>query len=198
MQKFSLTRKQIKLLQMQLKTTHTADVYQRTLAILALNDGATISSLASLLRVDRSSIYHWIYRFKKNPTPSSLWENAKCGRPSIWDGILIKCLRSALKKSPQHLGYTAANWSVPLLQDYLSTTSNVHVSENTLRRQLHAMNYVWKRYRYFLAPDPEEEKKTQNHKENSISPFPYRFNCGGRNGYSAFSSTSLGVGPAWT
>jgi hypothetical protein len=33
------------------------------------------------------------------------------------------------------------------------------VSEYTLRQKLHQLDYVWKRYRYTLKPDPLREKK---------------------------------------
>jgi hypothetical protein len=34
------------------------------------------------------------------------------------------------------------------------------LSDETIRRELQRLGYVWKRGRYELEPDPEEEKKT--------------------------------------
>lgn len=69
-------------------------------------------------------------------------------------------LRSALEQSPQRGGYPASGWTIPLLQDYLKRMLGQKVYEDTLRRQLHAWRYVWKRFRYVLVADPDLEKKT--------------------------------------
>jgi hypothetical protein len=45
-----------------------------------------------------------------------------------------------------------------LLQEVLEIATGVRVSEDTLRRALHRLDYVCKRPRYDLIPDPEREK----------------------------------------
>ena len=51
------------------------------------------------------------------------------------------------------------NWTVPLLREYLYDRTSLWLSEDTIRRRLQRLGYVWKRYRYVLPPDPEREKK---------------------------------------
>src|SRR5262249_4984109 len=58
-------------------------------------------------------------------------------------------------------GYPHASWTVPLLQEVLEAATGLSVSEDTLRRALHRLDYVCKRPRYDLVPDPEREKKTR-------------------------------------
>ena len=48
---------------------------------------------------------------------------------------------------------------MPLLQEVLEIATEQWVSDDTLRRALDRLNYVWKRPRYDLDPDPEREKK---------------------------------------
>ena len=54
------------------------------------------------------------------------------------------------------------NWTVPLLRAYFHDQADCWLSEDTIRRQLQRLGYVWKRYRYVLPPDPEREKKTRH------------------------------------
>ena len=68
-------------------------------------------------------------------------------------------LEALLAVSPQDLGYPHVNWTVPLLQEVLEIATEQWVSEDTLRRALHRLDYVWKRPCYDLVPDPEREKK---------------------------------------
>ena len=69
-------------------------------------------------------------------------------------------LEALLAVSPQDLGYPHVSWTVPLLQEVLEIATEQWVSDDTLRRALDRLNYVWKRPRYDLDPDPEREKKT--------------------------------------
>jgi hypothetical protein len=48
---------------------------------------------------------------------------------------------------------------VPILQDYLEGAGGRRLSEDTIRRQQRRLDYVWKRSRYVLPPDPQREKK---------------------------------------
>lgn len=71
-------------------------------------------------------------------------------------------LQNLLQRSPQHPGYFATQWTVPLLQEQLRHGVGEYYSGRTVRRGLHRLGYVWKRARYVLMPDPEREKKTPN------------------------------------
>jgi transposase len=68
-------------------------------------------------------------------------------------------LEALLALSPQDLGHPRVSWTVPLLQEALEALTDQRVSDDTLRRALRRLDYVWKRPRYDLDPDPEREKK---------------------------------------
>jgi hypothetical protein len=83
------------------------------------------------------------------------------GRPPNWSEDLESLVAGALAQPPCELGYPSNTWTVPLLQAFLAVYHpEQEVSTATLRRRMKAAGYVWKRFRYVLAPDPEEEKKT--------------------------------------
>ena len=69
-------------------------------------------------------------------------------------------LADVIATPPDQLGYLAVNWTVPLLQDHLERACSTRFSDDTIRRALHHLGYVWKRYRYVLDEDPDLEKKT--------------------------------------
>jgi transposase len=69
-------------------------------------------------------------------------------------------LQSLLRLSPQELGLPHACWSAPLLRESLEAALGQRVSCRTIRRALQRLDFVWKRPRYVLEPDPQAEKKT--------------------------------------
>src|SRR5206468_9715816 len=89
----------------------------------------------------------------------ALIDQARSGRPSTWTPDVDQLLQTLLHESPRDWDYQAVNWTVPLLRQQLATWDGRWLSEDTIRRRLHEMGYVWKRTRYVLPPDPEKEKK---------------------------------------
>lgn len=162
----NLTSQQRGQLCAQLQSARDAGLYRRTLALLSLDQGQSISDVSKLLHVGRSSVYRWIDRYRHLCHVAALEDHRGQGRPSVLTEKQRLLLCSALKQSPQRYGYLATGWTVPLLQDSLGRVSGQRVSEDTIRRQLHACGYAWKRFRYVLAADPDLEKKTANFASN--------------------------------
>jgi transposase len=159
MSEFALTPARRRRLQQQLKYTQDARVYRRTLAILQVDQGIPINQVAHLLGVTRQSIYNWIDDYCQDHDPAALADAQRIGRPRFWTEDLQGQLQNLLGQSPEQLGYPAVNWTIPLLREQLGRSTGQWPSEDTLRRQLHRLDYVWKRPRYVLDPDPELEKK---------------------------------------
>src|SRR5204863_336978 len=84
------------------------------------------------------------------------------GRPTLWTASQQELLHECLSYRPEQLGYRRMNWTVPLLREYPHDETGGWLSDDTIRRQLQRLGYVWKRYRYLLPPDPEREKKTRS------------------------------------
>jgi transposase len=155
-----LTKRQQEQLESQLRDTADAGVFRRTLAVLEAAQGRPIATIAQLLRTSRVSVYHWIERYRQQAARASLEDQRGGNRPSVWTEELQGLLRACLGYRPDHFGYPALNWTVGLLADHLHRCSGRSVSPSTVRRELHRLEYVWKRPRYVLDPDPEREKKT--------------------------------------
>jgi transposase len=160
MTSLQLTRWQRLRLQRQLKDTADARVYRRTLALLEYSRGQPIARIAQALGVTRQSIYNWIEAYAQAHDPGALGDDERSGRPSLWTEDLRALLQSLFAQAPDQRGYFAVNWTVPLLQEEIGHCTSQSLSDDTIRRELDRLGYVWKRGRYVLDPDPEREKKT--------------------------------------
>jgi transposase len=155
----ALTRSQRYRLRQQLQYTQDAGLYRRTLAILEIDRGKPITHLAGSLRVTRQTIYNWIELYTRSFDPLALRDADRCGRPTSWTPELDELLETLLQERPTQWGYQATNWTVPLLQHQIASWDGSWLSEDTIRRKLHELGYVWKRPRYVLPADPDGEKK---------------------------------------
>jgi transposase len=155
----TLTRNQRYQLRQQLQHTQDAALYRRTLALLEIDRGKSISHLARSLRVTRQTIYNWIELYTQSFDPLALRDADRCGRPTSWTPDLDELLATLLQERPTQWGYQATNWTVPLLQHQFASWDGSWLSEDTIRRKLHELGYVWKRPRYVLPADPDGEKK---------------------------------------
>lgn len=160
MEGLKLTWRRRQRLAEQLKEAQDARLYRRTLAVLEIGRGRSIGQVAQTLGVTRQSVYSWVADYAQAHDPRALQDEPHPGRPSYWNEDHQALLRWLMERSPEELGYFAGSWTVPLLQEQWEHGTGVRPSEDTVRRGLQELGYVWKRGRYELAPDPELEKKT--------------------------------------
>ena len=149
-------------LERQLHQTRDSRVYRRTLALLEYARGRSVAEIARSQGVTRQSIYNWLRAYKATRDTRVLSDATRTGRPRIWTQEKQALLREMLETSPDRFGYVAVSWTVSLLRDQIERTTGSAISEMTVRRALRAEQYVWKRPRYVLEPDPDREKKTRH------------------------------------
>lgn len=154
-----LTPTQRRQLHSLLRATKDVRQYRRALALLELAQGRPVAEVAALLGVQRATLYNWLDAYREDPSPHRLQDRPRSGRPPLRTDLMGGLLADALQQPPSLFGYVATEWTVPLLQDHLARATDRRPSEDTVRRQLHQMGYVWKRPRYTLLTDPDREKK---------------------------------------
>jgi transposase len=142
----------------QMRTTVDARECRRCHALLRLGQGHSVSAVAREFGVSRQTLYNWYDKFQTDSIPG-LTDRARSGRPTVWTDERRAMLQQLLGKSPREHGFFAAGWTTGLLQARLEQLLGWSVSDYSLRQQLHQMDYVWKRYRYKLKPDPLRDKK---------------------------------------
>jgi transposase len=169
-----LTPRQRLQLERQLRDTADAGVFRRTLALLEVAQGRPVSQVARLLRTSRVSIYHWLRRYRQTATASCLLDHRGGNNPTLWSPELQSAFQATLTHRPDHFGYPALNWTIGLLAEHLTRWWGHSVSATTIRRQLHRLDYVWKRPRYVLQPDPERDKKTADSRPPAATAAAHR------------------------
>jgi transposase len=168
MRTWHLTAAQRRALERELSRAREAALFRRILALLEVDAGCPVDEVAQRLRVDRRSVQRWLARYRSQPNVETLRHQPGQGRPRRWDQALEARLEVALSQRPTDFGYVGTGWTVPLLQQWLAgDRPGPRLSPATLRRRLRERDYVWKRFRYVLSPDPEREKKTPDPPPNS-------------------------------
>jgi transposase len=144
-----------------LQRTHDPLVRNRLSALGAIACGNSVAVVSQWFSVSRQTLYNWMERFSQSRfSPQALADSPKPGRPPQWERQCDRLLKLALRHSPRHHGYKSYNWTVGLLQLHLASSMGQCFSQDTVRRHLHQLGYVWKRPRYVLGKDPEAEKKS--------------------------------------
>lgn len=162
------TAAQRQTLEKALTETRAVVLYRRALALLLVDQGHSVTEVAQWLRVDRSSVHRWIQQFGAAHSAAALKDRRGQAHPPRRSEEVADLVAAALAQSPSQLGYPANSWTVPLLQAFLAVYHpEREISLSTLRRHMRSAGYVWKRFRYVLRPDPEEEKKTPDFAANT-------------------------------
>ena len=172
MDTLTLTFWQRRRLEQQLRSTHDARVFRRTLAILEVAAGESVPAVARRLRVTPRAVYHWLAAYIDNRSPPALADADRPGRPTLFSDQQRALLLDLLADSPQDHGYPATVWTVPLLHQHLLRHAGVRTSEDTIRREVQRLGYSWKRPRYRLEPDPEEGGKKEAYPQASAAVAP--------------------------
>ena len=204
----TLTTWQRRRLDRQLRDTQDARVYRRTLAVLEVAQGQSVASVARRLRVTPRVVYFWVEAYAQDHDPDALRDGDRSGRPNLLTQQDRDRLLEFLQLSPQDFDYGATEWTVGLLQEHLARCTGKHLSEDTLRREIHRLDYVWKRPRYVLAPDPELRGKKEAHPPADQAVATAQHGAGRRRDRSAAVPALAGVlvaqgeaqagGPVWS
>ena len=116
----TLTTRQRRRLERQLRSTADARVYRRTLALLEVGGGEPVAAVAARLRVTARVIYRWVETYTRDHDPAALRDRDRAGRPRRRTARGREVLGELLRRSPQEVGGFATAWTVPLLHRQLA------------------------------------------------------------------------------
>jgi transposase len=105
--------------------------YRRAQALLWLDEGERAVAVAQGLRVHRDTIYAWAARYQqcgRQRVPTRLRDGVCPGRPRQLTERVERVLVTVLETAPQAQGYRAAQWTTPLLCQYLRELQALAVS----------------------------------------------------------------------
>jgi transposase len=144
-----------------MKRSRNVQVYRRAAALLAIHEGQSVLQVAELLGVTRQSIYNWIAAYGQADENMDLRDAPRAGRPPLVTEELQGVLSAAFAHAPAELGYAAEYWTASLLQEHLLAQYGQQLSDETLRRHLGRLGYVWKDRRYVLERKDGGPAETQ-------------------------------------
>lgn len=197
MKEWHWTPAQARALATELAHTQDAGLYRRLLALWQIQQGRPVKEVAQWLQVDCSSVYRWLERFVATGQVEALEDRRGQAHYSDWDEDCEGLVEYALLYRPRDFGFPANQWTASTLQAFLAFyLCECAFSVDTVRRQIKALGYVWKRYRYVLPPDPEEEKKTPTSATDSGFAAPNGLIGRGRNRCAALAGVAGRLGVA--
>lgn len=124
-------------------------VAERARMVLLSARGFTVQQIMDVFEVVDETLYRWFDRFDEEG-PEGLYDRERSGRPPEIDEEAQAELERLLEHSPQEEGYDFTTWTTPLLRTYLRERMGIDVSEDTVRRTLHRLDFVWRRPRWYI------------------------------------------------
>lgn len=147
---------------------------KRALIILWFDEGKTEKEIADLLFVSLRTVRRCIRRYEKENI-EGLHDKKKSGRPRKANGTVEKTVEEAMTKNPEEAGYKSGFWITRLLCIYLFTMFGIRLSDSTVRRVLHRLDYVFRRPKLWSGPSgenpPEIKKALEEVKKTKQSSF---------------------------
>jgi transposase len=117
--------------------------------------GWTPSAIAAALFCSRSSVYRLVADYRAGHLDLGLVvaTEAETIVPRSKRASLKRSLLTLIKRAPAAFGWCRTRWSCATLALELQTRRGVSVSQDTIRRWLHELGYVWKRARHVARDD---------------------------------------------
>jgi transposase len=128
--------------------------------ILLNAQGWSVPQIAQRLDRNEHTIRTWLKAYRTLGLPG-LYNTPQSGRPATLGQRVSAQLEQLLAHSPTHFGYIEDGWTVDLLRDYLAQHQDA-ASDATVRRQLKAGDWVYKRFAKTVprnAPTADKKKR---------------------------------------
>lgn len=129
-------------LQQAFKREEKADIRERILMFLLLNDGKTQQEIADFIGCSLRTVAYWC----RQGDPSNL-ETLQDGRSKgNYQKVTpkyIKLLLEIIEQEPQKFGYEFGRWTASRLAEYLEKETGITLSSSQVRRILKKNRYVY-------------------------------------------------------
>jgi transposase len=135
-------------------------IAERCHYVLLNAEGWSVPHIARRLDRNEHTIRTWLKAYQTAGL-QGLQNTPPSGRPATKGQAVSAQLEHLLTQSPSHFGYIEDGWTVDLIRHYLAQHMD-HVSDATVRRQLQAGDWVYKRFAKTMprnAPSPEKKKR---------------------------------------
>jgi len=130
--------------------------------LLLLADGKRPPEIADFLRCSRSSVYRAIEDWQSGKLPAQWWPEPPAATPAAahLPSRFQRTLLWLVQQPPRVGGWCRVRWSCVTLALTITRRTGVSVSRETVRRELHAQGWGWKRAKLKgRDDDPERHRK---------------------------------------
>jgi transposase len=134
-------------------------IAERCHSVLLHAEGWSVPQIAQRLDRNEHTMRTWLKAYQTAGLPG-LQNTPQPGRPATKGQEVAAPLEHLLAQRPSHFGSIEEGWTVDLIRDYLAQKTG-DVSDATVRRQLQAGGWVYKRFAKTVplnAPRPEKKK----------------------------------------
>jgi transposase len=115
---------------------------RRAKALLALHHGQSVQAVAQATGLSRQAIYNLQKRFverRSDRLNERVQDAQHTGRPPKKIRAAKRIIQWLLRRNPRRYGYTAADWTVPMLHQQIQKRTGEDVSRRTIRRALNEL-----------------------------------------------------------
>ena len=151
-----LKLEQKEMLQKELKEEENADIRERILILLLLNDGKTQAEIADFIGCGINKVNYWCVHGDPENLESLKDERMKGNHRKVTDKY-IEILLKTVEKEPKELGYEFGRWTTKRLATYLEEQTGIKLSSSQVTRILERKKYV-----YIWAKNSLEDKWDKN------------------------------------
>ena len=162
-----LNPQQIEKLQKALREEEKANIRERILILLLLNDGKTQSKIADFLGCSVNKVSYWCVKGDPDNLESLIDERMKGNHKKATDKY-IDLLLEIIEKDPQELGYDFGRWTAHRLATYLEESTGIKLSGGQVRRILKQKKYVylWQNIAWSPREIPKKEQRLKQKYSN--------------------------------
>ena len=121
--------------------------------LLLLARGKRPAEIADFLLCSRTTVYRSVAAYEKGELACQRTADAAPSRLCRWQ----KKLRTLLQQKPRVFGWCRTRWSCACLALTLARSGEIKLSRETIRQQVQAAGYVWKRAKH-KAPDKDPQR----------------------------------------
>lgn len=150
-------------LQKALKEEERAEVRERILMFLLLNDGKTQREIADFIGCSLKTVAHWCVHGDPNNL-ESLEDGRKNGNHKKATEEYINLLLKIVDEDPKEFGYEFGRWTAARLAEHLEKETGIKLSGSQVRRILRRKKYVYIWAKYSLE-DKQDKKLRKAFKE---------------------------------
>lgn len=145
-------------LQKALKEEENAEIRERILILLLLNDGKTQAEIADFLGCGTKKVSYWCVHGDPEDLETLKDKRMKGNHVKATEEY-IKLLLETVEKDPKELGYEFGRWTAKRLATYLEQETGISLSSSQVRRILEKKKYVYLWAKYSLEDKWDKKKR---------------------------------------